>query len=151
MRRVTETRRAMFWAALAAQYAEERDVTASRIVAALLRTPSVSALCSQSALAVMDDMQSPSFDECERGVMQDLADKGLELGSKAHQDTVVRRHLEPVVKPVFDALLESDQFMVSPLELLLALIRADASLAERLAPYGLTVATISAALAADGQ
>ena len=147
---VIDTRRAMFWAGLAAQVAEERYVTTNRIVAALLRTPSVRALCSETAFAVMDDPQTLSFDECERRVMRDLADKGLELGSKAHQDTVVRRHLEPSVKPVFDALLDRpEQFMVSPLELLVALVRTDDSLAERLAPHGLTEGTISAALAAD--
>ena len=149
---VIDTRRAMFWAANAAQCAEERYVTVNRIVAALLRTPSVRALCSPTAFVAMDDPGTLSFEECERRVMQDLADKGLELGSKEHQATVQRRHLEPSVKPVFDAILERpEQFMISPLELLLALVRADASLAERLAPHGLTEGTISAALAADGQ
>ena len=62
-------------------------------------------------MSVMDDPQTLSFEECERRVMQDLADNGLELGSKAHQDTVVRRPLQPSVKPVFDALLESHQLM----------------------------------------
>ena len=146
----------MFWAALAAQDAGETYVTANRIVAALLRTPSVGELCARGQLdsarlyAVVDDPGIPSFEECEHRVMQDLADKGLELGSKEHQATVVRRHLEPAVKPVFDALLDrQEQFLVAPLQLLLELLRADPALAERLAPHGLTAATISAALAED--
>ncbi|HYC92425.1 MAG TPA: hypothetical protein VEO54_24665 [Thermoanaerobaculia bacterium] len=139
----------MFWAALAAQYAGETYVTANRIVAALLRTPSVSELCARAQLdcarlyAVVDDPRTLSFDECERRVMQDLADKGLELGSKEHQATVVRRPLEPAVKPVFDVLLDrQEQFLVPPLELLLELIRADPALAERLG-------SLSAALEKD--
>lgn len=142
----------MFWAALAAQCAGERTVTANRIVAALLRTPSVRALRDSADLfAAVDDPRTLSFAECELRVMQDLVDHSLELGSKEHQATVERRPLEPAVKPVFDALLLEDQFLVSPLELLLALIRADPALAERLAPHGLTIDTISAALAADEQ
>ncbi len=126
----------MFWAACVAQCAEEPYVSGNRIVSAMLRTPSASALCSRLQIEVADP-DTPSFDECERRVMQDLASRGVELGSKEHQAMVVRRPLEPAVKLVFDKLLDR-QFLVSPLELLLALIEGVPAVAERLARHGLT-------------
>jgi len=133
----------MFWAACVAQCAEEPYVSANRVVSSMLRAPSVRALCSRLQIEVADP-DTPSFDECERRVMQDLADKGLELGSKEHQATVVRRPLEPPVKLVFNQLLDR-QFLVSPLETLLALMEGIPAVAERLAAHGLTAETIARA------
>lgn len=145
-----EMKRAMFWAALAAQCAGERYVASNRIVASLLRTPSVRELCSRAQIdparvfGAVDDPQALSFEECEREVMQDLADKGLELGSQEHLASVERRPLEPAMKAVFDAIEQRpDRSAIAPLELLADLIRADPALAERLAAHGLTAGAIS--------
>ena len=150
-----ETKRAMFWAALAAQCAEETQVTESRIVAALLRADSIKEFCSRAQIdgeRVMDAVEDPqalSFAECERRVRSELAANGLELGSREHQDTVQRRPLDPAVRGVFDRMIERHgQIGVSPLELLLDLIRADAALAERLAPHGLNAEAIRAVISA---
>ena len=149
-----ETRRAMFWAALAAQCAGEPHVTANRIAAALLRTPSISALCTRLQIdsavvrGAVDDPARPSFSDCEREVSRDLDERGVELGSREHQAIVELRPVDPLVKPVFDAVLKRrEQFAIPPLELLLAFIDADPTLAERLAHHGLTAGRIRAALA----
>ena len=149
-----ETRQAMFWAALAAQCAGEPHVTANRIAAALLRTPSATTFCTRSQIdsavvcGAADDPERPSFADCEREVSRDLAERGVELGSREHQATLELRPLHPIVKPVFDAVVERrEQFAIPPLELLLALIDADPALAERLARHGMTAGRIRAALA----
>jgi hypothetical protein len=134
---VLEFRRAMFWAACVAQCAEEPFVSGNRIVSALLRAPSVRSRL-QDEIA---DPDTPSFEECERRVLQDLAARGVELGSKEHQALVARRPLEPAVKTVFDTLLDQ-QFLVTPHEVLLALIEGVPAVAERLARGGLTAEKI---------
>ena len=148
-----EMKRAMFWAALAAQCAGERYVTANRIVAALLRTPSISELCSRARIDsadlfhAVDDPETMSFEACERKVMRDLTDKRLELGSKEHQASIERHPLEPGVKPLFDAVEKRPaRYAVQPVELLLDLIRSDRALAGRLEPHGLTARAITEAL-----
>ena len=148
-----ETKMAMFWAALAAQCAGEPSVTGSRIVEALVRTNAVGKLCQhlqvdpQGVIDAVEDPQVLSFAECERRVRADLARKDLEFGSKEHQTSVQRRPLEPAVKGVFDAMLERHgNIGASPLELLLDLICATPTIADQLAPLGLTAESISAVL-----
>ena len=143
----------MFRAALAAQSAGETHITAKRIVASLLRANTVREFCSRAQIdsarvfGAVDDPQALSFEECERKVMQDLADKGLELGSKEHQASVERRPLEPAMKAALDALEQRpDHSAIAPLELLVDLIRADSALAERLAAHGLTAGAIATGL-----
>jgi hypothetical protein len=143
----------MFWAALAAQCADETHLTRNRIVVSLLRTDAVRQLCQHLQIApakvieAVEDPRALSFEECERRVRSDLAESGLELGSKEHQASVQLRPLDPVVKHVFDTLLERDgQLAVTPLELLLVLLRADPPFAQRVADRGLTVGAISAAI-----
>ena len=144
-----QTKRAMFWAALAAQYARESYVTRNRIVAALLRTESIADFCSRAhidlarLLDAVDDPRSVSFRECERMVTADLAEKGLELGSVEHRATVQRRSIDPSVRPVLDAAIDRrGSIALSPLELLLDLIGADAVSPTTLASYGLTADSI---------
>lgn len=148
-----ETKLAMFWVALAAQCAGETHVTAKRIVAALLRTDSVRELCSRKQIdsarlfAAVEEPGTPSFEECQRRVRGDLAEKGLAFASKEHQASVQLRPLDPVAMGVVGAILERDGHLgASPLELLLDLIRADPGLAELLAPHGLDAESIRAAL-----
>jgi hypothetical protein len=143
----------MFWVALAVQCAGETHVTAKRIVAALLRTDSVREFCSgakidsERVMDALEDSDTLSFAECERRVRSELAANGLELGSKEHQDTVQRRPLDPAVRGVFDRMIERyGHIGLSPLELLLDIIRADPALAERLAPHGLNAEAIRAAI-----
>jgi hypothetical protein len=144
-----ETKRAMFWAALAAQCAGETVVTRNRIVAALLRAGSVRELCSRARidsarlLDAVDDPQALSFEECERRVRGELTTKAIELGSEEHRSGVQLRPMEPVAREVFDGIIERQGHIgVAALELLLALIRADPVLAQRLAPHGLTAQAI---------
>ena len=148
-----ETKRAMFWAALAAQCAGETHMTANRIVAALLRADTIREFCSRAhidaarVMEAVEDPQALSFDECERRVRSELAAKGLELASREHQATVQLRPLDPAVRGVFDRVIERHGHIgVSPLELLLDLMRADAALAGRLAPHGLSAEAIRAAI-----
>lgn len=143
----------MFWAALAAQCAGEPSITANRIIAALLRTETVRELCARARIDFMhlftavDDPATLSFDECERQVRRELAETGIELGSKEHQATVQLRPIEPAVRRVFDSdLTEHGRFAVPPRELLLKVMRADGRVAERLAREGLTVEVISRAI-----
>ncbi len=151
-----ETKLAMFRAALAAQWAGEPLVTADRIVASLLRTSAISELCASARidlarlLEAADDLRAVSFEECERGIRADLAATGVELLSKEHQAGVTLRPFEPAVKGVFDAILERHgQLAIPPRELLLDLLGAQPTLAERLASHGLTVSMLGAAV--DGE
>jgi hypothetical protein len=143
----------MFWAALAAECSGETSMTANRIAASLLRTNTLRTFCSRAQiddallLSAIDDPQTSSFEECERRVMRKLAEDRIEFGSKEHQATVQRRPLEPVVRRVLDPIIERHGGIgVSPLVLLRDLIRAEPVLAERLAPHGLNLDAISAAL-----
>ena len=138
----------MFWAALVAQCAGEAHVTASRIAAALLRTDAARArLDSARMLAAVDDPQAVSFDECEQRVRRELAATGSEFASKEHQATVQLRPLEPHVQKAVSALIGRDgAILVTPLQLLLELLLADLTLAARLAPHGISVESIRAAL-----
>ena len=148
-----ETKRALFWAALAAECAGETHVTGNRIAAALLRSDSVRDFCSRAqiesarVLDAVDDPQTLSFDECERRVRSELARDGVELGSQQHRARVQLRPIDPVVRGVLDLIIERHGHVgVSPLELLRDLIRADPSLAARLMPHGLDADAIHAAI-----
>jgi hypothetical protein len=148
-----ETKVAMFRAALAAQCAGEPYMTANRIVASLLRTDSVRDLCSRAQIdiarvsEVVESSLTLSSEECERIVMRDLAEKGLEFASKEHQASVQLRPLEPRMREMLDDILERHgQLAIPPLELLLLVIRADTALAESLAAHGLTAELIGTAI-----
>jgi hypothetical protein len=148
-----ETKLAMFGAAVVAQYAGETCVTQSRIIAALFRTVSVGEFFARAGidavrvLDVVEDPQTPSFEECERGAKRDLAEQGIEFASKEHQARIQLRPLDPVVRGVFDAVLERHgQLGVPPLNLLRDLIRSAPALAERLRLHGLDTESISAEL-----
>jgi hypothetical protein len=148
-----ETRRAMFRAAVVAQCAGETNVTANRILAALLRADTLTELCSRahidSALVMkaVEDPETLSFEECERRVRSELAGNGVAFGSREHQAAIQYRPLDPVVRPVLDRTFQRHGHVaVSPLELLLDLIRADPAMAERLATHGLDATVISAGL-----
>jgi hypothetical protein len=141
-----ETKRAMFRAVLAAQCAGEPVVTGRRIVAALLRTESIAAFCSRARIDsarvrdAVDDPATLAFDECERRMEAELAEKGLAFGSKEHQASVQRRPGDPRLKAVFDNIVERHgRLAVAPLELLFALMRADPVLARLLAPHGIDI------------
>ena len=126
-----ESKWAMYRAALAAQSAGETYITAKRIVASLLRANTVREFCSRAQIdsaRVLDAV-------------------GNEFDSTEHQVPIVRRPLEPLVRGVLDKVIaQHGQIGVSPLELLLDLMRADPALAERLAPHGLNAAAISGEL-----
>jgi hypothetical protein len=126
-----ESKWAMFRAALAAQSAGETHITAKRIVASLLRANMVREFC---ARAQIDSAR----------VLDAVGD---EFDSTEHQAPIEYRPVEPLVKGVLDKVIEQHGHIgVSPLELLLDLMRADPALAERLAPHGLNAAAISAEL-----
>lgn len=143
----------MFWVAAAAQCAGEICLTENRIVVSLLRTNAFREFCQRLHIApdevinAIEDPQALSFEECERRVRRDLAVNGHEFASQEHQASIQLRPLDPSVKGVFHAILEQQgQLGVSPLELLLDLIRTHPSLAQSLALHGLTADSISAAL-----
>jgi hypothetical protein len=143
----------MLWAAAAAQCAGETYLTGNRIVVSLLRTSAFRELCQRldvapaDVIGAVEDPPVLSFDECERRVKGDLAVSGLEFASPEHRDSVHLRPLDRAVKGVFDAVLEQHGHLgISPLELLLDLIRADPALEQSLAHQGLTVALMGAAI-----
>ena len=135
------------------QCAGETRITARRIAVSLLRTSSLIELLGRlqlelsDVLAAVEDAGTPSYDDCVRRVMSELDERGLEFASAEHQATVERRPLEqPAVKAVFDAILERHgAITVSPVDLLMDLLRADATLAGRLASCGLTIEAIDVA------
>lgn len=144
MRSSHETKQAMFRVALAAQCAGETYMTANRIAVGLLRTDAFRELADRlqiapaDAISAIEDPNVLSFDECERRVQQDLAERGFDFASKEHQASVQRRPLDPAVKPVFDAILEEHGHLaVPPLELLRRIVNMDPELAARLAEQGL--------------
>jgi hypothetical protein len=98
-------------------------------------------------LVAADDPHAISFDECEQRVRQELAAKGTEFAGKEHQAAVQLRPLEPSLQKLFSALIERDgAIVVPPLALLLEILSADPALAMRLAPHGISVESIRAAL-----
>ena len=126
-----ESKWAMFWAALAAQSAGEPQITAKRIVASLLRATTVQEFCSRAQID-------------SAGVLDAVGDK---FDSTEYQARIEHRPVEPLVRGVLDKVIEQHgQIGVSPLALLLDLMRADPALAERLAPHGLNAAAIRAEL-----
>ena len=146
----------MFSAALVAECAGESYLTSARIAAALLRTESVKAFCSQIrvdatvATDALDDPRTLSFDECEHRLMRRLAADGVALGSAEHRAQVEYRPLEPVVRPVVGrALEEHGGLAMSPLRLLMELLLADTTLAERLEPHGLRAEALREALTGE--
>jgi hypothetical protein len=129
----------MFRAALAAQTAGEPYVSAHRVAGSLLRTEAVHAFCSRAridsalVLEAADEAQSLSFEECERRF------------AKEQQPDLQLRPLDPILKPVFDTVMERHGHLaISPLALLLEVVRAHPTLAARLAPLGLTQDALTA-------
>lgn len=148
-----ETKRAMFRAAVVAQCAGETNVTANRIVAALLRADKITELCARAqidsagAMKAVEDPEKQSFEECERRVHHELAGTGVAFGSREHQAAIQFRPLDPVARRVLEPIIgEHEHVAVSPLKLLLDLIRADSVMAQRLAVHGLDATVINAAL-----
>lgn len=122
-----ETKRAMFRAAIAAQVAGESTVRAERIVAALLRTDSVQEFCARHGM------------DGERA-----AD---ELDESAPPAQLELQPLDIAVQGVLDTMIaDYGEIAGSPLEVLLAIIRADADLAARLGRHGLSAEAIASAL-----
>ena len=148
-----ETKRAMFWVELVAEYAGEQYLTANRIVTSLLRTAALQNFCARAkidhsrVLEALERLQEPTFEECERQVRERLAAQGLKLGSPTHLRQVQRRRVEPTLKDVFHRIITKYEHMaLSPLELLLEVIRADAAAASLLEAHGLTAEAIAATL-----
>ena len=118
-----ETLQAMFFAAVAAQGANEPSISTNRLVAALLRTNSVQQFCVKANV----DLSAV------------LADGGVELGSDADPAALELRPLAPAIKRVLDPLIaQHGRIAISPLQLLRGLIGADPDLASRLKPFGLS-------------
>ncbi len=131
----SEVKRAMFWAQIAAQRAGESHVSASRIVASLLRI---------LGLQGIDD-----FEERLQRVLDDLAARGLELGSRPLMAEVESRllPLDPAAESVLKSVWHREdlaEVVLKPQELLLAFVRAEPALAARLAESGVTEASLAA-------
>src|SRR5712691_7539928 len=107
-----ETKRAMFWAAVVAECAGEPYVTASRVVASLLRTRSVIDLCdhehidSARVLDAVEDPRTMSFEACERTIIRELESKGVAFASREHRALVETRPMDPVLRPVVGNIIE---------------------------------------------
>lgn len=133
-----QTKRAMYRAALAAQFAGEPYVGGDRIAGSLLRTDAVRQFCSRAQidtaqiLEALGDAEGPSFEECERRVQEQAS--ALQL-----------RPIDPALKPAFEAIMRRyGQLAVSPLALLLEVMCAHSAVAIRLAAHGLTPEAIRA-------
>lgn len=139
-----EARQALFRALLAARCAGEAHVTSGRIASALLRTSSAAVYCERAQLllaplaAAADEPGVMASEECRRSVERAIAQAGLEIGSPEHLAGVRPLPLEAGAQRVVDALPSAaGPREITSLELLLALIRADAPLRDRLSSRGL--------------
>jgi hypothetical protein len=140
----TEARQTLFWALLAARCAGEPHVTSGRIASAALRSGSAAAYCEAAQLplaelvAAADEPGVLASEECRRTVEHAIAQAGLEVGSSEHLMTIRPLPIEAAAQRVINALSAvPGERTITPLELLLALIRADASLRARVANHGL--------------
>lgn len=148
-----ETRQVLFWALMAAGCAGETTVTHNRVLIALLRSTSVADYCTRAGVTSADvinaneDPHALPFEECARRIERDLSQNGLKLGSKEHIASVRFMPLEGTVQSVIQVAIEPrDSERVTPLDFLLAMMRADPALAARLARHGLEAEGISASL-----
>jgi hypothetical protein len=150
-----ETRQILFWALLVARRSGEANVSRNRVLTALLRSTSVAEYCArvsvapQDAIDATEDPQALPFGECARGIIRDLAQAGLDLGSPEHIATVRPLPLEPAMQNAMQAVLEdrtSRTDVITPLELLVAMMRCDPALASLLALHGLDAAAIASSL-----
>lgn len=148
---VLQTKRAMFMAAVAAEAADERYVSTHRIVASLLRTDAFREFCSRHEIdsaplmAAADETQSLSFEICEGMAKKSLAERNVEFLSEQHQAALQLRPIDPTLGAVIgDVIARRGALAISPLALLLEVIRRHPALEARLASHGLTVHAIRA-------
>jgi hypothetical protein len=149
-----ESRRAMFAALVVSTNAGETEVSLGRILSAVLRTPSVVALCDNARLAAsalldrVDSAQTPLFSECLWRVESELASAGHSFGSQEHIDGLqplplsaeAQRMLARVDKISDGAKSDS----ATPIHLLLALID-EPSVSAQLSALGLTRKVVASA------
>lgn len=82
---------------------------------------------------------TPSFDECERRVQQELAEAGVGFGSERHRARVHYRPVDEATRRALDPIIQREgAIRLSPVALLLELVLTDPRIAERLASRGLT-------------
>lgn len=146
-----ETKIAMFRAAVAADFAGETYMSPSRVAAALIRTNAVEVFCGYERIGTpalinaADEPGEQPLADCERAAKLALAAQGTTFGSPEHRRGIRPRPMAESLRREFDALLHCRRRApVGPVELLSAVLRADAALARRLASAGLTAAAIEA-------
>lgn len=134
----------MFCAAMVAERANEGDVTAARILAALIRTESMRSFCAANQVAfdelreVLDESSTAPFDECAAAATRALAEAGVEFFSKEHRERVELRPLEPSARRVVDRVIERHgAIAISPLALSYELLEGEPALAVLLSPFDL--------------
>lgn len=134
----------MFRAMLVAREAGEPALGARRIVAALLQTPSLMNLCARADVDPLklihdiDERDALPFEEGVRRVHAELAESGMQLGSREHVASVQPLPLDSRLhEPVRVMLARAEASPVTPLEVLLIVVREDAGIAARFAERGL--------------
>jgi len=141
----------MFTALVVSINPGESEVSLGRTLSAVLRSPSVVALCENldlNASALIDradSSQTPLFSECLWRVESELAQAGHAFGSHEHIDSIQPLRLSAEAQSVVAQAEEIShgETAVTPLHLLLALTKEPAVSAE-LAALGLTSKVVAA-------
>jgi hypothetical protein len=151
-----ESRRAMLTALVVSTTAGEAEVSLGRILSAVLRTPSLVALCKKARVAApalldrVDSTQTPLFSECLWRAESELARAGHAFGSQEHIDSLQplplsaeAQHMLARIDEISDGAVNDS---ATPIHLLLALIHEPGVSAE-LAALGLTRKVVASAVA----
>jgi uncharacterized heparinase superfamily protein len=145
-----ETYLATFWAGAVAGVAGEPETATRRVVAALLRTPSVVKFCAHAGLnhaellESVEDPQAMRFEACQRNFEQEFERKGIAVPSNECLAVHKPPPADAVMRQIMTRIIEQHGHVgIPPLELLLDILRADRSLADRLAAHGLDESAIS--------
>ncbi len=141
----------MFTALVVSTSAGEAEVSLGRILSAVLRTPSVVALCDKARLAAsalldrVDSAQTPLFSECLWQVEAELARGGHSFGSQEHMDSLQPLPLSAEAQRMLARVDKISDESATAMHLLFALID-EPSVSAELAPLGLTRKVVASAM-----
>lgn len=138
-----ETRQAMFCAVVVANAAGEAVADVGRVGCAMLLTPSAELRCAHFGLSSRQivDSVDRTFTSILARIEADLGEAGERFGSAAHIASLNHGSwpLSPEVQAVLQAVAGREEpMLLTPLNVLLALVSADRVLAERLRNAGVT-------------
>jgi hypothetical protein len=145
----------MFWALLVTRQAVEPAISASRVVAALLQTQSVTRFCEDAAVTpaelirAIEDPHALAFEEGVRRVGAELAAADVRLGTREHIAAVQPLPLVPGLQKIMNVVLDHGLGDITSLEVLLAIVESEPLIARGFAERKLTTEMIRARLSKD--